>query len=65
MFVAGFFLFLILGIYLDAVLPKEFGTRRHPCYFVFPSSYSGCCKKRTTQVEDELEQQRRCALEEF
>ena len=25
-------LWLLLGIYLEAVLPKEFGQRRHPCF---------------------------------
>jgi hypothetical protein len=59
MFVAGLFFFLIIGIYLDAVLPHEFGTRRHPCYFFFPSTYAGCCKKRTTQEEDDAEKIRR------
>jgi len=25
-------LWLFLGIYFEAVLPKEFGQRRHPCF---------------------------------
>lgn len=30
-------LWFLLGMYLEAILPKEFGQRRHPCF---------CFKKR-------------------
>jgi hypothetical protein len=48
MFIAGFTFFLLIGLYFDAVLPREFGTSRHACYFLFPGTYLGCCKRRTT-----------------
>ena len=42
---------LLLGLYLDQVLPKEFGRRRHPC-FMFTSEFWGCCKKKKDTAED-------------
>lgn len=45
MYVPGFAIFALFGFYLDAVLPKEFGKRRHPCFMFFPSTYTGCCKR--------------------
>jgi hypothetical protein len=49
MIVGGINLFLI-GLYLEYVLPKEFGRRRHPLFFLM------CCcnkseKKTTTAVD--------------
>ena len=37
-FIANFFIQFLLGLYLDNVLPKEFGKRQHPC-FMFQRSY--------------------------
>lgn len=35
----------LLGFYFDAVLPKEYGSKRHPCFMFLPSTYSGCFKR--------------------
>ena len=40
---AGNILFLLIGLYFEEVLPKEYGTRRHPCFMFLPSTYRGCC----------------------
>lgn len=49
----GGFLFLCLGLYLDAVIPKEFGKNKHPCFMFMPSSYTWCCKKsRSGDIDD-------------
>jgi hypothetical protein len=45
LFAAGFFVFMILGVYMDAVIPTEYGSKKHPCFMFMPSSYS-CCKRR-------------------
>ena len=34
----------LLGLYLEQVLPKTYGVRRHPC-FMFMPTWWGCCKK--------------------
>lgn len=61
MMIAGLIFWSLIGFYLDAVLPKQFGTRRHPCFMFFPSTYTGCCKKGGAQI-DEDEQERRSTL---
>ncbi len=47
---------------MEAVLPKEYGTRKHPCFMFFPSSYKGCCKKTVVNDEDDEERERRSSL---
>jgi len=32
---------LVLGLYLEYVMPKEFGKRRHPLFFL-----TCCCEKK-------------------
>ena len=39
-----FFFFTFLGLYLEKVLPKEFGET-YPAGFLFSPSYWGCSKK--------------------
>jgi len=46
----GLISFTLLGLYLDAVLPKEFGQKSHPCFCLRKSSYQGLCKTRNQQV---------------
>jgi len=58
MFIPALIVWMALGFYLDAVLPKEFGSKRHPCFIFFPSTYTCCCKKSRDQ-DDELEDERR------
>jgi hypothetical protein len=31
-------IWLIIGMYLELILPKEFGKTRHPCFFFKKSS---------------------------
>lgn len=38
-FLISFVLWMLLGIYLEAVLPKEYGTKRHPCFMFHRSTY--------------------------
>ncbi|CAD2222743.1 ABC-2 family transporter protein/ABC transporter, putative [Angomonas deanei] len=46
-------LYLLLMLYFDAVLPKDWGTRRHPLFFIVdPIRY--CCR-RNKQVEENVE----------
>lgn len=51
----GLVAFLLLGLYLDSVLPKEFGSKSHPCFCFKRSSYDSCCKKPLSndEVDDE------------
>jgi hypothetical protein len=49
----GLLVWALMGFYLDAVLPKEYGTKRHPCFMFFPSTYMGCCKKGADVQEDD------------
>ena len=60
MLFAGFCFFMTIGFYFEFCLPKEYGTRKHPCFMFLPSTYSGCCKKssasqpfETNQVSEE------------
>lgn len=52
MFIPALIVWMALGFYLDAVLPKEFGSKRHPCFIFFPSTYKCCCKKER-DLEDQ------------
>ena len=38
-------LFTILGLYLDKVMPSQYGQRLHPCFCFQPSFYR-CCRRR-------------------
>eukprot|EP00742_Colponemidia_sp_Colp-10_P005314 GILJ01005677.1.p1 GENE.GILJ01005677.1~~GILJ01005677.1.p1 ORF type:complete len:1586 (+),score=373.31 GILJ01005677.1:210-4760(+) len=43
-----FILYMALMIYFDLVLPKEWGTTRHPLFCLF-----GCCSKKPSRDADE------------
>lgn len=51
MLLAGLIVFTLFGFYLDAILPKEYGSRSHPCFCFKKSSYDGCCKKSSNESE--------------
>jgi len=61
MYPVALIVWALLGFYMDAVLPKEYGTKRHPCFMFLPSTYKGCCKKGA-EVEDEDAEERRSTL---
>jgi len=48
--IGGGLVFLILGIYLDNVMPTAIGGRKNPCFCFMPRSYS-CCKKKSKTGE--------------
>ena len=48
MFMVSFVVFMLLGIYLDNVIPSKFGKRRSPCFCLQPSFY-GCCRRQRRQ----------------
>jgi len=33
----------ILGLYMDQVMPKTFGRRRHPCFIFMREFWGSCC----------------------
>lgn len=41
LFIIGGLIMYLIGIYLEYVLPKTYGKRRHPCFFLMC-----CCKKK-------------------
>lgn len=45
----------IFGFYLEMVMPKTFGRRRHPC-FCFTRSFWGCNATKRTQVGQVLDE---------
>ena len=55
MMAASFFLFLVVGLYLDNVLPNAFGLRKHWLFCITPSFWFG------TNEESQLRAQRRKA----
>lgn len=58
-----FFAFMLLSIYLDAVLPKTFGEKKKCC---FCWTMCSCCKKKEIEPEQEFgaqELQRRSTLQ--
>jgi len=44
MLLVDFVLFAAIGLYLDKVIPSEFGQRLNPCFLCMPSYYR-CCRK--------------------
>ncbi len=57
----AFFFWSALGLYLDYVLPMDYGTRKHPCFLCQPKSYTCCRSKRVITLDDD-EQERRNKL---
>ena len=46
---------VLVGLYLEQVMPKTIGTRRHVLFFLFPSFWSECLKrKRTTSAQKKI-----------
>ena len=53
MLLFDFFLFFFLGLYLDKILPSDFGQRLSPCFLCTPSYYRCCRSSRNrAQVDD-------------
>lgn len=45
-----FVLFFTLGLYMDKVIPSDFGQRLSPCFLCTPSYYR-CCRRTRRRVE--------------
>jgi hypothetical protein len=43
LFITGGLIMLLIGLYLEFVLPKTYGKRRHPLFFIFC-----CCKSKVS-----------------
>ena len=41
--IISIFVFLVLGLYIDQVVPNEFGAKRHPLFFL-PCLFGGSDK---------------------
>lgn len=39
LYVVGGVIFMLLGLYLDQVIPSEYGSNKHPCFMFMPSTY--------------------------
>ena len=63
MLAVDFVLFSILGLYLDNVLPREFG-KRHPVFFCCMRRYYSCCSRQPRDLDDD-EVSRRSTLLSF
>ena len=46
MLFVDFLIFFMMGLYLDKVIPSEFGQRLNPCFLCMPSYYSCCQRER-------------------
>lgn len=55
MLVFDFVLFFLLGLYMDKVIPSDFGQRENPCFLCMPSYYR-CCRRtrRRGSVENSV-----------
>ena len=62
MYVVALIIWLLIGFYADAVLPKEYGSKRHPCFMFFPSTYKGCCGGKVEDDMTDEERERRSTL---
>jgi hypothetical protein len=49
-----FFLYILIGIYFDNVLPRTYGVRRNACFCFTPSFW--CSTPNLSSLSDELEQ---------
>ena len=47
-----FVVFTALGLYLDKVIPSNFGQRLNPCFLCMPRYYRCCRRRRTRQVDE-------------
>ena len=55
-------LWLLAGFYCDAVLPKQFGSRKAACFCFQPKTYAGCCGSKKTDREAQDDEERRSTL---
>ena len=44
--------FIVIGIYLELVMPKDYGRRRHPLFFIL-CFFTCCTKKAAPENENE------------
>lgn len=51
MLLLDFFIFFLLGLYMDKVIPSDFGQRLNPCFLCMPSYYK-CCRRKRRQGLD-------------
>ena len=54
MLLLDFVLFFLIGLYLDKVIPSNFGQRLNPCFICMPSFYS-CCRSDRRKSKVTLE----------
>ena len=50
MLLADFVIFFALGLYLDKVIPQDFGQRLNPCFCFLPKYYRCCRRQRRRGV---------------
>ena len=55
MLIADFFLYFFLGLYLDKVIPSDFGQRLSPFFLCMPSYYCKSNNARRVDGEEESE----------
>lgn len=55
MLIFDFFLFFTLGLYLDKVIPSDFGQRLSPCFLCTPSYYR-CCRSSRAQIHASVQE---------
>jgi len=47
-----FVLYFALGLYMDKVIPSDFGQRLSPCFLCTPSYYRCCRKSQRASEQD-------------
>lgn len=58
------FLYVLLGLYLDKIMPKEFGSRLS-CFFCISPTYWGCCGRHKIRDPEDEEIARKESLVEL
>ena len=60
MFTVDFFIYILLGYYLQNVVPREYGVQK-PFYYIFMPSYwfgcCSCCNKEENESKKKIEQE--------
>ena len=51
MLLLDFAIFFVLGLYMDKVIPSDFGQRLSPCFLCTPSYYK-CCRSSNRGNQD-------------
>ena len=54
--------FVLFGLFLDKVMPKDYGKREPVWFLCTPSFYDCCCKARRQRAVDDAETARRTNL---